>query len=177
MKSAVASLGMCILGAAFATQANASCSYFQPKATPSSWQEQRSGQVHAQLIANVVQQVATQGADNNSVVGLWKFKFVADGNGLAGPPDGTPIDSGYVTWHDDGTELMNSGRSPATGSFCMGLWERVGPSTYKLNHVALVWQYAPDVAPTGPGTGGAIYIGPAQVLEEVTLSPKGDRYE
>jgi len=37
-----------------------------------------------------------------------------------GIPDGVPLDDGYATWHSDGTEIMNSGRVPKTGSF---VWE------------------------------------------------------
>ncbi len=48
------------------------------------------------------------------------------------------IDFGYAQWHSDGTEFMNSGgRAPATQNFCLGVWKKTGPSTYKLNHVAL----------------------------------------
>jgi hypothetical protein len=54
-----------------------------------------------------------------------------------GPPDDTPIDSGYVQWHSDGTEIMNSGRPPQNGDFCLGVWEKTGRSRYKLNHFAL----------------------------------------
>src|SRR5712691_1774031 len=50
------------------------------------------------------------------ITGLWKFQFAL--------PDGTVIDQGYVTWHADGTELINSLHPPITGSFCMGVWKR-----------------------------------------------------
>lgn len=73
------------------------------------------------------------------IVGLWKFAFMAKGNSPPGPPDGAPIDAGFVTWHDDGTELMNSGREPLTGSFCMSVWKQVGARTFRLNHYALSW--------------------------------------
>ncbi|MEO5923051.1 MAG: hypothetical protein ABIR70_04415 [Bryobacteraceae bacterium] len=63
-------------------------------------------------------------------MGLWKIALMAGGN---------TIDAGYQTWHDDGTELLNSGRPPITGSFCMGVWEKTGPRSYKLNHFALAW--------------------------------------
>ena len=60
-----------------------------------------------------------------SIVGLWKFAFTAKGNSgntaPFNPPDGATLDAGYVQWHSDGTEIMNSGRDPASGSFCLGV--------------------------------------------------------
>jgi hypothetical protein len=53
-------------------------------------------------------------------VGFWKVTFTAEGN-TEGPPDDTPIDSGYVQWHSDGTEIMNSGRPPQNGNICLGV--------------------------------------------------------
>ena len=98
-----------------------------------------------------------------AIVGLWRVSFLAKGN--QGIPDGAPIDEGYVTWHGDGTELMNSGRPPMTGSFCMGVWKQVGPATYKLNHVALSWD------PTG-----TVFVGPASIRETVTVDRSGNHY-
>jgi hypothetical protein len=99
------------------------------------------------------------------ITGLWSFTFTAKGNSPPGPPDGTPIDSGYVTWHADGTELMNSGREPLTGSFCMGVWKRVGESTFRLNHVALSWD-----------STGTVLVGPANIRETVTVDDSGNHY-
>lgn len=99
---------------------------------------------------------------NASIVGLWKFSFVAEGNSEI--PDGVVIDSGYVTWHADGTELMNSGRAPMTGSFCMGVWKRVG-RTYKLNHYALSWD-----------PNGTNLVGPANIRERVRVDPGNNSY-
>jgi len=101
--------------------------------------------------------------ENVDIVGLWQVTFVTKNN--PGIPDGTVVDAGYVTWHSDGTELMNSGRPPLTGSVCMGVWKRTGPSHYKLNHVALSWD----------GTGQNL-VGPASIKEEVTVDRSGDRY-
>lgn len=97
------------------------------------------------------------------IVGMWKFTFTSEGS--KGIPDGTTVDAGYVTWHSDGTELMNSGRAPITGSFCMGVWKALSPSTYKLNHVALAWDNT-----------GTVLVGPARIRETVTVSHKGDSY-
>src|SRR5258706_9031328 len=64
-----------------------------------------------------------------SIVGMWNVTLTAGG--------GT-FDWGYQVWHDDGTEIMNSGsRAPATENFCMGVWAQTGPFSYKLNHYAL----------------------------------------
>jgi hypothetical protein len=99
------------------------------------------------------------------IVGLWKFAFTAKGNGAGGPPDGAPIDAGYVTWHADGTELTNSGREPKTGSFCMGVWKQMGPSTFGLNHFALSWD-----------STGTVFIGPTNIRETVTVDHTGNHY-
>jgi hypothetical protein len=115
-------------------------------------------------------------SDRADIVGLWKFAFTAEGNGVSGPPDGAPIDAGYVTWHSDGTELMNSGRAPTTGSFCMGVWKQDGRSTYKLNHFALSWNFDLSTPVTAPGTGGADFVGPANIREEVTVDDSGNSY-
>jgi hypothetical protein len=46
----------------------------------------------------------------------------------------------------------------------MGVWERTGRNTYRLNHVALSWN--PDGTPEGP----------ASIREEVTLDRSGNSY-
>lgn len=124
------------------------------------------------------------------ITGLWKFVFTAQGN--TGPnapehalpiPDGTPIDAGYVTWHDDGTELMNSGRAPATGSFCMGAWKQIGRDTYRLQHWALSWipDYQPGVTQSWGQVPGGIdetfkAFGPTSIQEVVSLSDHDNKY-
>src|SRR5262249_45668976 len=73
------------------------------------------------------------GEVETSIVGLWQFSLVS--TITTDLPDGTQIhpgdtvDAGYVTWHSDGTELMNSGRPPMTGSFCMGVWKQTPANT------------------------------------------------
>ena len=61
------------------------------------------------------------------IVGFWKVKFISEGN--SGIPDGTVIDNGFAQWHSDGTEILNSSRPPATSSFCLGVWQKSGPSS------------------------------------------------
>jgi hypothetical protein len=128
---------------------------------------------------------------SSAITGLWKFVFTAKGDTGAGAPahalplpDGTPVDAGFVTWHDDGTELMNSGRAPASGSFCMGVWKQVGPRTYRLNHWALSWipDYQPGVTDSWSqlpgGTDEAFHaLGPANIQETVTLQGHNDAYQ
>ena len=104
------------------------------------------------------------------IVGMWHVTFTAHGNEV-GPPDGTPIDNALVTWHSDGTELMNSARPPQDGDFCMGVWKRTGRNTYKLNHFAWL---ANDTANAPSGIGNP--QGPTRFFEEITLSPDGNHY-
>ena len=95
------------------------------------------------------------------IVGLWHIQFIVDNN----TPEGLVIDDGFATWHEDGTELMNSGRAPMTSSFCMGVWKRVGPATFSLNHFALSWDDT-----------GKNFIGPTNIRETVTVDRRGDSY-
>ena len=68
---------------------------------------------------------------NRSIVGLWEFQL-----------DGVPPDFGTQAWHADGTELMfSAGRNPATGDVCQGVWRKIGPRTYSLNHIAMGWDF------------------------------------
>jgi hypothetical protein len=97
------------------------------------------------------------------IVGLWQVTFVSKNS--SGIPDGAVIDAGYATWHSDGTEIMNSGRPPITGNFCMGVWKEVGRSKFRLNHVALSWD-----------PSGANLVGPANIREEVTVDHTGNTY-
>jgi hypothetical protein len=99
--------------------------------------------------------------DPAPIVGMWHIQFIVDN----GTPEGLVIDDGFATWHDDGTELMNSGRAPMTSSFCMGVWKRVGPATFSLNHFALSWD-----------DSGAHFIGPANIRETVTVDRRGNTY-
>lgn len=117
----------------------------------------------------------------SAITGLWKFTFTSDGT-HPGPPRGVPIDAGFVLWHDDGTEIMNSGRAPVSGSFCMGVWKQVGPRTYKLNHWALSWiaLYVPGQTQSWSGVGGPDSAfqpaGPTNIQEVIVLSRDGNAY-
>lgn len=97
-----------------------------------------------------------QASLNQSIVGMWSFKMTAGS---------ATVDFGYVQWHSDGTELMNSGgRAPATENFCMGVWRQVGPSRYHLSHYALSYDSS--------GTLNAKVL----IKEEVAVDASGTTY-
>jgi hypothetical protein len=97
--------------------------------------------------------------DDVSVVGFWHQKLIAE-------PDGTVVDAALIQWHGDHTEMQNSTtRAPSTGSICTGTWKQTGERTFLLNHFALLWDKT-----------GTIFLGPANVREEVTVAPEGQRY-
>lgn len=96
--------------------------------------------------------------DEPSVVGLWRSMLISE--------DGTQLEQGLTQWHSDHTEIDNNGSNPPiSGSFCLGVWEKVGERTYKLNHFPLPWD------PTGTA-----FLGPANYKAEVTLSADGKHY-
>jgi hypothetical protein len=134
-------LGMALAFGVLAATASAECGTLARPRPGASLQPQ-AGQDQFQagrlLLVN-------QSAD--PIVGMWHVKFTAWGNGADGPPDGTPIDNAIVQWHSDGTEIMNSGRPPQDGNFCLGVWEKVR-GHYKINHFAL--GNDPNGNPAGP---------------------------
>ena len=108
--------------------------------------------------------------DAAPIVGMWHVTFTAEGNN-PGPPDGAPIDNAIVVWHSDKTEIMNSGRPPQDGDFCLGVWEQTGKHTYKLNHFAWLANDTTN-APSGIGNPS----GPTHIVEEVTLGEDGKTF-
>jgi hypothetical protein len=66
---------------------------------------------------------------------------------------------------------MNSGRPPIIGDFCMGLWKKVGHSTYSLNHFASNWA----IDPTVPGIGEST-TGPTIIRETVKVAQDQNSY-
>jgi hypothetical protein len=156
-----AALGAVAFGT-FASTARASC-------VPSTKNDGVPWRLHSSrgqlgTFAPVLAQFAPDtSAPDLSIVGFWQVDFVAKDN-TNGIPDGTPIDSAYVQWHSDGTEIMNSSRDPRTQSFCLGVWKKTGPFSYTLKHRAMTW--------TSDGTP----IGPATILENVTLARRGDTF-
>ena len=105
--------------------------------------------------------------DTPSVVGLWRVKFISEGNTALNIPDGAVIDQGYSTWHSDGSEILNSGRDPLTSSFCMGAWKQTGRNSFKLNHYALNWS----------GSTPNALIGPTNIREDITVGSGKDTFE
>lgn len=97
------------------------------------------------------------------IVGFWRITLTSKGNTALGIPDGAQLDHGFAQWHSDGTEIMNSNRQPSTGSFCLGVWKKVGPSKYVLNHFAI-------------GFDDTIHQSYSNIREEVVLSQDGDSF-
>lgn len=162
--SMAAVFGMALVGMGYGASANAGCGLFEQKKVDS---QGTSARFMPATILRVSTEAESQGGGyfgDNSIVGFWKIQFLSKGN--TGIPDGTQLDFGYVQWHADGTEIMNSGaHAPITSNFCMGVWEKTGPSSYKLNHVALAWD-----------STGTVFIGPAQIREQVTVENGGNHY-
>jgi hypothetical protein len=112
-----------------------------------------------------------------SIVGLWHITFVSNGNNVA-PffiPDGAMLDDGYAQWHSDSTEIMNSGRDPATSNFCLGVWKSAGGHTYKLNHFALSWDNTGALCTPQAGATSC-FVGPTNIRQEVTVDRHGRTY-
>ncbi|HWU93330.1 MAG TPA: hypothetical protein VN106_08820 [Sphingomicrobium sp.] len=142
-----ASAGLCLgLGAlGFATSASA-CGMSLSR-QPAAYQvSPTSGLLH---------QASEDNPGNHAIVGMWSVKFAATGYS----------DFGYVQWHSDGTEFMNSGgRAPSTQNFCMGVWKQVAPSRYHLLHLAISYD------PSGVHNANVV------IKEDVTLNAAGNGY-
>src|ERR1700680_1715642 len=129
-KRVAAPLFIFLIGTTLTAKASAECLSYLPRpqavavVSPQSWRGAQFGSASLLFVSD-------HDSDDVSIVGFWKVTFTAKGNGKEGPPDNTPIDSGYVQWHSDGTEIMNSGRPPQNGNFCLGVWEKTGRSKYK----------------------------------------------
>ncbi|MEJ0035771.1 MAG: hypothetical protein WDO68_06790 [Gammaproteobacteria bacterium] len=169
--------GLALLGVTLAGQASAGCSPLAKSADPLS-KPDSSGKVEmgatalpavftrADATAGRLMLVHNNQGSHDSIVGLWKFEMLAKSTSAnKNPmPDGALIDFGTAAWHDDGTELMNSGaRKPADGDFCQGVWEQAGPNEFVLNHYALAY------------TDGA-YTGPVNIRERVNLDRSGKKF-
>src|SRR5438132_14088040 len=168
-KAATTALAMALLGAVCVPLAGAACGS-NDGAKPAASLKQQSWQGQAKFGSASLLLVSDH--DSDPIVGMWKVNFTAKGNtGPEAPPDGAPIDSALVIWHSDKTEIMNSGRPPQNGDFCLGVWEKTGRSRYKLNHFALGNVIDPT-NPTQIGPPG----GPTRVVEDIILSRDGNHY-
>jgi hypothetical protein len=145
-------LAIVLLGTVFVSKAYAQCAFLNKAAVVQSESWQGAPQFRR---ASFSLAASGEGSDDR-IVGFWKVKFIVED---------TVIDNGFVQWHSDGTEIMNSSRPPATGNFCLGVWQKSGPSSYQINHFALSWD-----------PGGNL-VGPAQIRENVTLNQRADQYE
>jgi len=143
-------LGMCV-----ASEARAQCAAYVSSNTEMIQPQFLDGQFMDASFAE-------RGSEGQRIVGFWKASFVSEGS--TGIPDGTVVDSPFVQWYSDGTEIMNSSRVPATGDFCMGVWHKTGKFTYELNHFALAFDTSNN------------FVGPAQIRENITLDKKGNNY-
>jgi hypothetical protein len=115
--------------------------------------------------------------DGPSIVGMWQFTFLSKGNNVA-PffiPDNAPLDQGYAQWHDDGTEIMNSSRDPATSSFCLGVYEPSGSRDFQLNHFALSWDNTGKLCTPDAGAPSC-FVGATNIREKVTLNGRANSY-
>lgn len=161
-KKLTLALGIVLIGAMLTATANAACGDSKTGASlhRQSW-DLGSFRPSSLLLVS-------ENAD--AIVGMWHVTFTAEGNQV-GPPDNTPIDNSLVTWHSDGTEIMNSGRPAQDGQFCMGVWKKTGRLKYKVNHIAWAGNDTAN-APSGIGNPA----GPTRIAEDVTLSPDGNHY-
>ena len=168
-KALVAALGGMVISAAFASPASAGCVDLPA----------RSGSERITHAAYQPARITLIAADDRpTIVGLWEFKFLSKGNNVA-PffiPDGALLDQGFAEWHSDGTEMTNSSRDPATGSFCMGVWDADGPHSYKLNHFALTWDNTGQLCTPAAGAHSC-FVGPANIRLKVTVDQRGTAYD
>lgn len=144
LRAAMAVFAMLLLSAFSAMPASAGCT---PYTVPNSGarMHQQSWDVNDAFQSGLFTLISTRDVD--PIVGFWNATFTSDGQ---------VIDSPYVQWHSDGTEIMNSSRDPRTGSFCMGVWKKIG-NNYMLNHFAKSWD------------ADGNFIGPAQIREHIHL--------
>jgi hypothetical protein len=149
-----------LLGSAFVSTASADCAAKGgPTAglvRPQSW----SGQARDQAL---LLPVADDRRADDRIVGFWRVKLVSEGS--VGIPDGTLIDDGLAQWHSDGTEVTNSLFAPATGNICFGVWQRVGPAGYTLNHFGFGFD------------ANGVFLGLSQIREHVIVDHGGQRFE
>jgi len=176
LQTAIALVALGTAAAALSPRANA-CNLTDYRSTSSpQWSlpharpDSAAAQVEASaaLLASPAANRAASGALNvlqelEPITGLWQFTFTSKNN--VGIPDGAQLDAGFVSWHADGTETMNSGRAPITGNFCMGVFRHTSVYGYKLNHYALSWD------PTG-----TVFVGPANIREQLQLARGGNTY-
>ncbi len=184
LASYAVALGLGAIAATFAGRADAGCGQYSPIDTPppAVWDAPlpAAGRMMSAVYRPGLDQLIRVNDDRDmrdaaGIVGTWRFTFVSDGTSYpAQIPYGAVVDFGTVQWHSDGTEFMISGgRPPSSGDVCMGSWEQTGPSSYKLEHIALAWASSDSTPPASP----AVYVGPAIIHEVVTLNHSRNGFE
>lgn len=174
MRARLMAAGCVTAMAALSVAAGAQClsaAGIKAMAKPAAWTATNNG---ARLLrtggqANLLDALAP-------IVGMWHVHLtVASTSGIPSPPPaGAEIDAGFQQWHSDGTEMLNSARPAANTNFCMGVWEQVGPRTFRLNHFAISYTQGP---PADPQSGPTNHMtGPTSIVEQVTVSPDGKTY-
>jgi hypothetical protein len=153
---AAVAVGVFALGTVLAPNANAGCADAALKVSFNS-----QGPSSVKPVSYRLTSASRQSSDNaqpsgSDITGMWQFAFLVNGQ---------LIDWGFTQFHSDGMELTNSAlRAPATGNYCMGVWKKTGPSTYKVSHRALNYD------------AGGTLLSLGIINEEVTVDKKGDTY-
>jgi hypothetical protein len=151
---------LCLIGLTVAGQAGATC---MDKAFHAGSPFKPANDVHFapalyrfdELQGFSLRTVADEAFDHDSIVGLWEFKWA-----------GFSVDYGTQAYHSDGTELtFSGGQNPETGDTCQGVWRKIGPSTYTLNHIAMGW--------TAPGAGFGTRVHLHFVIK---VDPSGNKF-
>ena len=109
---------------------------------------------------------------NDPMTGMWEFTFVSTQSSTGGPPPGLLVDSGFISWHDDGTDLIHSSHVPETDAICEGIWHKIG-NTYQVDHWALPWNV--DSLTNGVFAIGT-FAGPANIQAWITLDRGGKTF-
>jgi len=160
-------LGAGIVSALFVSNAFAGCGDLSSLQGPFTLVE-RASEVRTPAPQIDGENPAQRGFGGPSMVGMWSFQFISEGNTSHKPPipDNALLDFGYQVWHYDLTEFTNSGgHNPATQNFCLGVWGQTGFNAYELNHFALLYD-----------ASSGMVNGVANIREQVTLSPSGDGF-
>ncbi len=175
MSASLTAVAGALVMAVLAGSAGAQClsaAGWKAVAKPAAWTLPNSG---ARLVRTAAQQEVMDLFA--PIVGMWHVHLVATStSGIPNPPPpGAEVDAGYQQWHSDGTEMLNSGRPAANTNFCMGVWEQVGPRTFRLNHFAISYTQGPAPDPQSGPTN--IRTGPTSIVEQVTVSPDGKTFK
>ena len=90
-----------------------------------------------------------------TIVGLWNLKFYYQGQ---------IVDVAFDAWHEDGTEVLNDYTDPINGNVCLGVWEKTGPSSYRLKHPSWLFD------------NNGVLLGTVVIYETITLSKDGTSF-